>query len=80
MAFTTWAALKEQLLNDIASGDWRTASYDVTNAGGSHSLSYKSLKEVEEFYDFVERQAVKEAAAPASIRTRVRVMGGGGLF
>ena len=34
--FTTWTALREQMLDDLASGNWRkVSSYSLSTAGAS---------------------------------------------
>lgn len=62
MAFTTWAELKQQLLNDLADGAWRTIS-SYTLPGG-RAVSYRSLDEFKKLLTMVEEEAAKEEGTP----------------
>lgn len=74
MAFTTWAALKTKIENDMDSGAWRVQSYS-TESGGS--TTYHSLAEMQDYYEYVCKKAEKEASSFASRRTQAK---NGGSF
>jgi len=57
MAFTTWAALKSKLLDDLESGAWKYKSYSI----GGRTTTYSSFSEFKELLDFVEKKAAEEA-------------------
>lgn len=65
MAFTSWDELKKQLLDDLASGVWRTtSSYSVTSGGGSRTFTYRTFDEFKKILDFVTEQATLESRTP----------------
>lgn len=75
MAFTSWAALKAQMENDIAEivsgGAWRTRSYEIATGAGSRRLEYRSMEELQAAYEWVCRLA-REEEAPFSRRVYAR--------
>lgn len=78
MAFTTWTALKQQMLNDLASGKSLTAEYEVRHADGSlHRQKFRTLGEWSKFFALVEARAAAESAPPAVGRTYARQGGRG---
>jgi hypothetical protein len=71
--FTTWAALREQMLDDLASGAWRTLSgYSLSG----RTFNYRSLKDFRELLAFVEAEAAKESGVPRFRRRTFARMGG----
>jgi hypothetical protein len=61
--FTTWADLRQQILNDLANGAFRRLqSYSVASGGtgGSRSVTYKGLAELRATLEWVEAQALEE--------------------
>jgi hypothetical protein len=56
MAFTTWTALKTQILDDIAGGSILTRSYSI----GSRSRFFQTIPEVIEFLKFCDYQIACE--------------------
>lgn len=73
MAFTTWADLHRQMLDDLASGAWRRFS-GYSLAGRSYT--YRSLDEFRKLLDWVKEQADLETGAPR-FRRRTRARQGG---
>lgn len=64
--FTSWSALKAQMLDDLASGNWRKVSgYSVSTAGSSRSITYRSFAEFREILAWVTDQAAQESGVPA---------------
>lgn len=62
MAFTSWAALHQQMLDDMASGNWsKVSSYSLSTAGGNHNITYRSFAEFKSMLDYVGQQATQEA-------------------
>ena len=61
MAFTTWTALKTEILNDLASGNGTalTKSYAVRD----RSRVFQSLREVREFLEFCDLQIMAEGGS-----------------
>lgn len=73
--FTSWAALREQLLDDLASGAWRTlASYSMSG----RTFTYRSLADFRELLAFVEAEMVKETGTPQFRRRTYARQGGRG--
>jgi hypothetical protein len=64
MAFTTWAALKTQMLNDLAAGSWRTKTYQ----NGDWKKEFNTFEDFRKALDYVTDQAAVEAGT-ASRRT-----------
>lgn len=56
MAFTTWAALKSELLDDLASGRWKVKSYQI----GDISRSFVTVDELLRMISYVENKAAAE--------------------
>ncbi|HOS77024.1 MAG TPA: hypothetical protein PLL15_03210 [Syntrophales bacterium] len=59
MAFTTWTALKAQILDDIAAGSILTRSYSI----GSRSRTFNTMTEVIEFLKFCDYQITCETTS-----------------
>ena len=70
MAFTTWVALKSDIEDDMASGNWRVKSYELRE----QSKTFRNLAEYVDFYKFVCHKAQEEAGNAA---TRVYAKQGG---
>jgi hypothetical protein len=62
MAFTTWAAFLQEVLDDLRSGAWRTKSY---NDSQGHVMVYQNLGEYQAFVTWVQRQAAAEGVGIA---------------
>lgn len=75
MAFTTWAALKQEMLDDLASGRWKMKSYTV----GDISRTFVSTDEFLKVLDRVTTEASQEGASgqPCIGRTYAKQGGGG---
>jgi len=58
MAFTTWAALKTAILNDLADGSVLTQHYSIDG----RSRSFHSLAEVREFLAFCDSKIMSSNA------------------
>lgn len=64
--FTTWTALREQMLDDLASGNWRkVSSYSLSTAGASRAITYRSFAEFRDILAWVTDQAAQESGVPA---------------
>ena len=61
MAFTTWAALRTAILDDLADNPKQvlTKSYAIDG----QSRSFQSLKEVEDFIGFCDRMIARESGS-----------------
>lgn len=59
MAFTTWAALKTQILDDIAAGSVLSRSYSI----GSRTRTFASMTEIIEFLKFCDYQIACETTS-----------------
>jgi len=59
MAFTTWTALKTQILDDIAAGSILTRSYSI----GTRSRTFTSMAEVIDFIKFCDYQITCETTS-----------------
>ena len=70
--FTTWSDLKTQVLNDLASGNWRTSEY-TTPIG---TRSFHTLKDYTAFLAFIDQQVGVEAGTGVG-RTYAKQGGGG---
>lgn len=66
MAFTTWAALKTQMEQDLASGQSLTQSYTVDGV----QRTFRSFADWQAFYGFVCAKAADETAATSAPRAR----------
>jgi len=72
MAFTSWSALKTQMLDDFASGDWSMLkSYSI----GTRQVTYRSFVEFKQQLEFVEAMAARESGQSFG---RVYAVSGGG--
>ena len=61
--FTSWRALKAQLLNDLADPTLRKMSQYSLNAagtGGSRTITYRSLSELRELVKWCDDEIAKE--------------------
>ncbi|MGE4293593.1 MAG: hypothetical protein AB7E32_15455 [Desulfovibrio sp.] len=58
--FTTWAALKTQLLDDFARGAHEQKSYTCENT----TITFRDFAEFREMLEYVERRAAAETARP----------------
>lgn len=58
--FTTWAVLKQKMLDDLAAGNTAHGAY--TDPSGAR-LEYKSFLDWQRLYTFVDRQAKDEAGS-----------------
>lgn len=72
MAFTTWAALKTIMLDDLASGGWRTKSYMI----GDMSRTFRDFSDFKAMLEYVETRAALESSAYVG-RTYAQQGGGG---
>ncbi len=59
MAFTTWTDLKNKMLDDLESGNWRVQSYKV----GRRERAYTSLEEFLSALKYVEHRAALETGS-----------------
>ena len=74
MAFTTWAALKTQILDDLAAGKWGTKSYSV----GTRTVVFRDLVELTNTIRFIDEQIAKESQADGTSHPRTYGKQGGG--
>lgn len=58
MAFTTWAALKTQMEQDLAGGQTLTQSYTVDGT----TRTFRTFEDWQKFYGFVSAKAAQESA------------------
>lgn len=68
MAFTTWSVLAKKMRDDLASGNWRTKSYDFDGMK-------KEFVSPEEFYQMllkIENRASEEEAEASGNETPLR--------
>lgn len=66
VGFTSWNELRDQMLDDLASGNWRkVSSYSLTTAGSSRSMTYRSFSEFREILSWVTDQAAQETGVAA---------------
>lgn len=72
MTFTTWAALKTEMLNDLQTRSWRVKSYSI----GGRSVSYSSFDEFRAALEYVSQKAAEEAGTYAP-RTYAKPKSGG---
>ena len=68
MAFTTWADLYKKMLDDFASGSWRTKSYDIDGV----RKEFFAPSEFREMLAMVESRA---AAEQTNVPTRTVARG-----
>lgn len=72
--FTTWAALKADMLNTLASRDFSRASASVA---GSHAVTWASFSEFQQAYTWVCQMAEIEAGGATASRRRTYARDGG---
>lgn len=72
MAFTTWTALKTEMLNDLATGKWKVKRYRVDET----DIEYATFDEFRGALEYVERRAAVESGG-FSGRTYARQGGRG---
>lgn len=70
MPFSTWSDLARKMRDDLASGGWRTKSYDIDGM----RKEFFSPQEFLQMLEFVERRAAEESA-PFLARTTQRSAG-----
>ena len=78
--FTSWRAIRAQLLDDLASDSFRTMqSYAINSAGtgGARSVTYRSLAELKALIDWTDEEILKEEGPDYLARTYPRNMGRG---
>lgn len=71
MAFTTWSEVAARMRNDLASGGWRTKSYDLDGM----RKEFFSPQEFLDMLNYVERRAAEEGdsyAARSTMRSATR--------
>lgn len=71
MAFTTWAALKTQMEQDLASGQFLTQSYTVDGV----QRTFRTFSDWQAFYGFVCQKAASETSTAPRGRTYARGIG-----
>lgn len=71
MAFTTWSALYDSMLDDLASGSWKIKSYQTANGGSS---TYRDFKDFKEALEYARSQAAIDGG---TVATRVYAKQGG---
>ena len=64
MAFTTWQALKDAVLDDIAAGNMTLESIGIKN----RARAFRSPKELEDWLEFLDKQIAKEAGTYSKVR------------
>lgn len=74
MAFTTWAALKTTMLNDLASGGWKIKSYQLGADGPA--TTYRSWDDFRAALEYVTSKAGEDAGTAVG-RTYAWQKGGG---
>ena len=72
MAFTTWTALKTELLDDLQSGKWKIKSYSI----GEFARTFASVDDFLKMLHYVTTQASTEASGTSG-RTYARPVSGG---
>lgn len=73
MPFTNWTDLLNQMLDDLASGSWRTAEYEI----GSQRHKYVSISDFREALEWVEVRANRESGTAHPRRTYAKQGGRG---
>jgi hypothetical protein len=63
--FTTWTALRQQLLDDFAKGMHSRKSYTC----GDTTITYRDFSEFKDMLQYVEAKAAAEGAHPTPKRT-----------
>lgn len=72
MAFTTWTELYNTMLDDLASGSWKTKSYTVAD----RTHTFRDFSEFKEILSWVQSKAAAESGTAAG-RTYAKQGGGG---
>lgn len=72
--FTTWSALYTQMLDDLASGSWRTASYQIRDV----QKQFTSFKQFKEALEYVRSMA--EIVSGNVVGRTYAKQGGGGRW
>lgn len=72
MAFTTWTALYNSMLDDLASGAWKTKSYTI----GDRTHTYREFDDFKQMLEYVGTQSKIESGTVAG-RTYAKQGGGG---
>jgi len=72
MAFTTWSALYDSMLDDLASGAWKTKSYTI----GERTHTYRDFDDFKKMLEYARTQAANESGSAAG-RTYAKQGGGG---
>lgn len=72
MAFTTWTALYNSMLDDLASGAWKTKSYTIQD----RTHTYRDFSDFKEMLEYARTMAATESGI-ASGRTCAKQGGGG---
>jgi hypothetical protein len=61
MAFESWTALKQKMMDDLASGNWaKVSSYSVSTGSGSRTMTYRSIEDFMKLFHEVEARAAEE--------------------
>lgn len=71
--FTTWTALYNSMLNDLASGNWKVASYSING----RTMQYRDFSQFKEALEYVKAQADAEGSSAPVSRTYAKQGGGG---
>lgn len=62
----SWCELEEQLLEDLSSGSMGgMQSYSVSTSGGTRTVSYRSVSELEKLLSMVQMRCRMERGMPA---------------
>ncbi len=61
--FTSWAELRQKLLDDLAGADFMTSSYTI----GGRTRTCRTLREVREFLEFVNMMVQAESGGSAGV-------------
>ena len=72
MAFSTWSALKKEILDAIASGIWRAKSFE---ADGFHK-EFHNIADLIKWLEWVENRAAEEEAGAGGIPLRTNARAG----
>ncbi len=67
-SFTSWANLYRSMLNDLASGNWRTKSYDFDGM----RKEFVSPQDFRDMLAWVKNEAAEEATSDLTLRTNAR--------
>ena len=58
MAFTTWTALYNEMLDDLQTRSWRVKSYSI----GGRSVTYNSFNEFREALEYAKHKSQEESS------------------